>query len=70
MQNQFKGDCAKSFAKFPWNNCAICYIKSYTNCENQWLEVDLNISLVYRVSQKNMGIQWRIGYRLCYELTL
>ena len=24
----------------------------------------------YRVSQKNMGIQWRIGYRLCYELAL
>ena len=24
----------------------------------------------YRVSQKNMGIQWRIRYRLCYELAL
>ena len=26
------------------------------------------IVVIYRVSQKNMGIQWRIRYRLCYEL--
>ena len=23
--------------------------------------------VIYRVSQKNIGIQWRIWYRLCYE---
>ena len=28
------------------------------------------IKLIYRVSQTNMGIQWRIRYRLCYELAI
>ena len=46
-----------------------CLLGYPVNGQYQWTHININ-KLTYRVAQKKIGIQWRIRYRLCYELAL